>query len=116
MKRQLIVIAVILAGWLISCAGNIGDWEGSVDAIFRYRSQDSTTAVVEIRPGSNSQKAGLKVGDLILAVDGKSVVGTVFEGVRAALRGPVGSVAKLSVKRASEVLEIAVERRPATKE
>ena len=100
----------------MSCAENIANWEGSVDAVFRYRSQDSTTAVVEIRPGSNSEKAGLKVGDLVLAVDGNNVVGTVFEGVRAALRGPVGSVARLSVKRASEVLEIAVERRPVAKE
>jgi carboxyl-terminal processing protease len=116
MTRQSILSAMFFGVLVISCAESIGNWEGSVDAVFRYRSQDSTTAVVEIRPGSLSEKAGLKVGDLILAVDGKSVVGTVFEGVRAALRGPVGSVARLSVKRASEVLELNVERRPAAKE
>jgi C-terminal processing protease CtpA/Prc len=107
---------MILGLWMVSCAENIGNWEGSVDAVFRYRSQDSTTQVVEIRPGSFAEKAGLKVGDLILAVDGKSVVGTVFEGVRAALRGPVGSISRLSVNRSSKVLEIAVERRPTATE
>lgn len=115
--RLKIVSAFVLMGIVaISCAEYAVNWEGSVDAVFRYRPQDSTTAVVETRKNSFSEEAGLKVDDLILAVDGINVAGAAFEEVRAALRGPVGSMVKLTVKRRETVLDIVIERRPVAKE
>ena len=105
-----------LAVMAMCCAGNIGDWPGSIDASFRYRPQDSSTAVVEVLPSSFSKDAGLMPGDLILAVDGTDLTGAAFEDVLAALRGPVGSTARLTVKRGDQILEKAVERRPIKKE
>ena len=83
-----------------------------MDAVFRYRPQDSSTAVVEIRPQSFSEEAGLQAGDVVLAVDGKDVTGAAFEEVRAALRGPVGTVVRMTVKRGDAVMDVSVERRP----
>jgi C-terminal processing protease CtpA/Prc len=58
-----------------------------------------------------SEEAGLKPGDVLLAVDGDDITNVSYEGVRAALRGPVGSKAVLTVKRGAEIIEITVERR-----
>ena len=94
----------------LSCAQNLANWEGSVDAVFRYRPQDSTTAVVEIRPKSFAEKAGLQAGDLIIAIDGKDITGISFEEVRNLLRGPVGSNVRISVKRNESISDVVVER------
>lgn len=107
---------VVMGILAISCAEYAANWEGSVDAVFRYRPQDSTTAVVETRKNSFSEEAGLKPDDIILAVDGINVTGSTFEEVRAALRGPVGSMVRLTVKRRENVLDIVIERRPLAKE
>ena len=115
MTRQLKFAGVVLGIWALSCAEYNVNWEGSVDAVFRYRPQDSTTAVVEVRPHSFAEEAGLKTDDLILAVDGTDVTAMTFDQVRAALRGPVGSTVRLTVKRNDAVTDLSIERRPISK-
>ena len=104
-----IAFFAVMAG---GCAESLNQWEGSVDAVFRYRPSENSTLVHEIRPESFSEAAGLKAGDLLLAVDGKDITGAVYEEVRAALRGPVGTVTVLTVKRGETIVEVSVERRP----
>lgn len=89
---------------------------GSVDAVFRYRTAEHSTIIYEVKPGSFSEEAGLKPGDVLLAIDGQDVTNATYEGVRAALRGPVGTEAVLTVKRGAKIIEIAVERRSASVE
>lgn len=117
MIHRLKTMGVVLGmwAWMFSCAETTANWEGSVDAVFRYRPQDSSTAVVEIKQRSFAEEAGLKSGDVILAVDDVSVTGSTFDEVRAALRGPVGSTARLTVKRGDTVRDVDIERRPTKK-
>ncbi len=105
------VLASILA-WICQtgCSSTSDRWTGSVDAVFRYRSQENTTVVYEVRPKSSSKEAGLKPGDLLLAVDGKDVTNAPYGMIRAALRGPVGTKAKLTVKRDEKILDFEIER------
>ena len=97
---------------LLACSGTADKWTGSVDAVFRYRPGDRSTLVYEIRPGSAAARAGLETGDRILAVDGEDVTEAAFEVVRAAMRGPVGSFAVLTIQRDGVISDIEVERRP----
>ena len=109
-RRALLVLA--LAVGFFACGAATDKWTGSVDAVFRYRPSDRSTVVHEIRPGTWSEAAGLLPGDRVLAVDGVDVTEMPYGEVRAAMRGPVGTVAVLSVQRDAELLEIQVERRP----
>jgi len=87
---------------------------GSVDAVFRYRTAEHSTVIHEVKPDSFSEEAGLKPGDILLAIDGRDITNATFEGVRAALRGPVGTKAVLTVKRGAKIIELSVERRSAS--
>ena len=54
-------------------------------------------AIVSVFDGSPAQKAGLRAGDLILAVDGKDVTADSFDALASALRGPAGSTVTVKV-------------------
>jgi len=106
------LLALILIAGIAACGSGTDKWTGSVDAVFRYRPSDRSTVVHEIRPGTWSEAAGLQPGDRVLAVDGVDVTEMPYGEVRAAMRGPVGTIAVLSVQRDGELLELDVERRP----
>ena len=101
--------------FLAGCAGGANTWTGSVDAVFRYRPSENSTVVHEVRKGSVSEESGLEVGDQLLAIDGDDVSAATFQEVRDALRGPVGTVARLTVKRGEDIVELTVERLPVSK-
>jgi carboxyl-terminal processing protease len=63
-------------------------------------------------PGSPARTAGVRPGDVVLAVDGQPVAGLSQQQVRDKVRGPAGSKVQLSVRRAKrdKPLEITVER------
>jgi C-terminal processing protease CtpA/Prc len=103
---------LVIALWVSACGSSTDKWTGSVDAVFRYRPSDRSTVVHEVHADSFSDLAGLLPGDLILAVDDVDVTEMPYGEVRAAMRGPVGTVAVLSVQREGELLEVQVERRP----
>ena len=105
----------IFAFFFAACSGASSSWTGSVDAVFRYRPSESSTIVHEVRKGSLSEESGLKVGDQLLTIDGKDVTSADFQVVRAALQGPVGTLAHLTVKRGSAIVALTVERRPVAK-
>lgn len=66
---------------------------------------DTTTkflTVVSPIPGSPAEAAGLRSGDLIIAIDGKDMTGIDPEIVRQQVLGPAGSVVTLTIKRGSD--------------
>jgi carboxyl-terminal processing protease len=70
--------------------------------------------IVSVFEGSPAQKAGLRAGDLILAVNGRDVTGDSFDTLAAELRGPTGSTVRVKVldPGATSSREVTVTRAP----
>ncbi len=60
---------------------------------------DCRLVVIAPLAGSPAEKAGLKAGDLVLAVDGVPLDGLAVDGARDRIRGPKGSVVTLTIQR-----------------
>jgi len=87
-----------------------GEFEG-IGATIRIN-KDNKLEIVRPFAGQPAEKAGVKVGDVVISVDGKSIAGfSVYEAV-GVIRGPAGTTVKLTIVRAGEVqpLEISVTR------
>ncbi len=75
--------------------------EGALTGIGAQMSiEDNQLVVVTPLPDSPARSAGIKAGDVVLAVDGKSVIELGAASAIAVIRGPVGTVVALRVKRA----------------
>jgi carboxyl-terminal processing protease len=68
--------------------------------------------VVYTFPGSPARAAGLRPGDVLLEVNGKSVAGLPVDRIAALVRGPAGGVVHLSIARegAAKPLELDITR------
>jgi carboxyl-terminal processing protease len=93
------------------------DWDeslrGSFEGIGAYIDvRDGKTVIVAPIEGSPAQKAGIKPGDEILAVNGESTNGWTVDELRTAVRGPKGTPVTLRVLHAGEAdpVEIVVTR------
>jgi carboxyl-terminal processing protease len=76
---------------------------GKFTGVGIYLRQDPKTKNLIITapiPGSPAEKAGIKHGDIILAVDGKSVAGKDVNGVSSLIKGSAGTSLTLTIKRA----------------
>ncbi len=60
--------------------------------------------------GSPAQKAGLKAGDILLEVDGKSVIGKTVQDMSAFLKGGAGTDLTIKYKREEEVKTVTFKR------
>jgi carboxyl-terminal processing protease len=90
-----------------------GSLEGEYEGIGAY--VDSTTEYLTITspmPGSPAERAGLKPGDQVIAIDGVDMTGTPAEAARLKVLGPAGTVVHLTILREGEndVLEFDVTR------
>ena len=63
---------------------------------------DKQTEIIAPLENSPAMKAGLKTGDIILAVDGKTTQGMTLTEVVFAIRGPVGTPVTLTIQRQGE--------------
>ncbi|MCD7825651.1 MAG: S41 family peptidase [Clostridiaceae bacterium] len=86
---------------------------GTYCGIGAYISSDASTGVVTIvNPMKNSpaEKAGVKAGDIIYAVDDEEVTGMEISKVQALVKGEEGSKVKLTIIRDNEQMELTVTR------
>ena len=77
---------------------------GGIGALIRK--QNDQIVIVEPNEGFPAHQAGLRAGDIILSVDGKSVEGKESSDVTDILRGHPGTEVTITVKRALENKEI----------
>jgi carboxyl-terminal processing protease len=80
------------------------DATGSFSGIGAYVQLNKQRAlqITRIFQGSPAEKAGLKAGDIIIEVDGKSIVGGDINEQVAKVRGPEGSTASFTIVREGE--------------
>jgi carboxyl-terminal processing protease len=70
---------------------------GGIGALIRKMGE--FTFIAEPYEGNPAQKAGLKAGDKILSIDGKSMVGLPSDDVSSSLKGPKGTTIVVEVER-----------------
>jgi carboxyl-terminal processing protease len=73
---------------------------GGIGALIRK--MDDYTYIAEPYEGNPADKSGLKAGDKILSIDGKSMHKKPSDDVSAALKGPKGTTIKLEIERQGE--------------
>lgn len=71
-----------------------------------------TITVAFLMPNSPSAEAGIQVGDQLLAIGNRSLVGKSVsdDSVRSWVRGPVGSVADLTIRSQGRIKKISIKR------
>jgi carboxyl-terminal processing protease len=71
-----------------------------------------TCVLVVVAPieGSPAEAAGVRSGDVILAVDGESVVGSTIQDQVGRVRGPAGTDVTLTIDRDGEVFDLTITR------
>ncbi len=67
--------------------------------------------VIQITSGGSAEAAGIRIGDVIVAVEGQSVLNMEVEACRDLVRGEVGTFVNITVERAGELLNFKVERK-----
>jgi carboxyl-terminal processing protease len=73
-------------------------------------SDNCVLVVVSPISGSPADKAGLQPGDVVAAVDGKSVNGSTIQDQINRVRGPSGSQVKLTIKRGTRTFDLNITR------
>ncbi|HSM56151.1 MAG TPA: S41 family peptidase [Candidatus Sulfomarinibacteraceae bacterium] len=90
------------------------DLEGSFEGIgaFVRENEQGMTEIVRPMDGQPAAQAGLRAGDIVVAVDGESMVGRGLDEVIALIRGPQGTEVTLEVRREGndEPLEFTITR------
>jgi carboxyl-terminal processing protease len=93
---------------------NEGTFEGIGATLAGAPNKDGYIRVAKLVPNGPAARAGLKRGDLIAAVNGKSIKGMTTDSAVKIIRGPSNTVVRLGVIRAGQPnqVEIAITRAP----
>jgi carboxyl-terminal processing protease len=72
----------------------------------------STCRLVVTKPiaGSPAEKAGVKVGDVVVSVDGAALDGLTVDAARDRIRGPKGSAVTLTLRRSGAPIQLTITR------
>ena len=90
---------------------NREDLSGTYEGIgIEIESEDDKTVVLSVVEGSPADRAGIEPGDVVVAVNGKSVSGENYSWVAGVIRGPEGTEVKLTVSRDGEERVFDLER------
>ncbi|MFW6068439.1 MAG: S41 family peptidase [Chloroflexota bacterium] len=88
--------------------------QGSFEGIgaFVNENEEGLTEIVRPMAGQPAAIAGLRAGDVVIGVDGESVIGQSLDEVIAQIRGPEGTEVNLTIRREGEEdpLEFTVQR------
>ena len=66
--------------------------------------------IIDVIEDSPAMKSGLKIGDLIIAIDGESTVGGDYDASLNKIRGEIGTSVDITVKRGDEEITVTCER------
>jgi predicted metalloprotease with PDZ domain len=105
-------VRVILVAAVALLVAGCATWTGSVGAVLAKSNADGRVFVRDVPPGMGAARAGIAVGDEVVAIEGKPVVKMTPEEVHEALAGKVGTKVKVTVLRAGVTVECNVERGP----
>lgn len=85
---------------------------GGIGATIRMKRDSSGVVIAQPYKGSPSDKAGLKIGDKFVTIDGEDVTRATTEQVSSKLKGTPGTMVHLGVRRlmTGEVEELDIER------
>jgi carboxyl-terminal processing protease len=88
------------------------DLSGKTEGIGAYLSQEEDGEIVIVSPidDSPAQAAGLQSGDVIIAVDGKSIGGLTVEEVSLKIRGEPGTMVTLTIRRNGNQMVVPIQR------
>lgn len=76
----------------------------------QIRAEDRRILIVRVLPGMPAEKAGMKAGDVVLTIDGAATVNMPADEAQSLLRGPVGEVVVVVVRRGDETLSLEITR------
>lgn len=71
---------------------------------------DNGILIVSVLPGLGAEKAGIKVGDIITAVDGQPTAGIALDAVRTWISGEEGTAVKVTVLRSGSSRDYSITR------
>ena len=86
---------------------------GNYVGIGIYMSQDKSGNVVVVSPikGTPAEEAGIQTEDIIVEVDGESVIGETTDVVASKIKGEPGTKVKLKLLRESKYIDLEIERK-----
>ena len=96
----------------VSTTAGCASWDGSVGAVFARDNPSGRVFVRDAPPDMGAARAGVQVGDELLAVDGLGVKAMSADDIHKKMVGKVGSNVKLQVRRDGQVLDFVVQRGP----
>ncbi|MEM7152775.1 MAG: MXAN_5808 family serine peptidase [Myxococcota bacterium] len=76
----------------------------------QIRAEDRRILIVRVLPGMPAELAGMKSGDVLLTIDGAATVNMPADEAQSLLRGPVGEVVVVTVRRGDETLTLEITR------
>lgn len=86
---------------------NDGKYHG-IGAI--YKNIGDFITITDLYESAPASKAGIKVGDVVVAIDGKSTKAKSFDAIESIMKGSPGSAVQLTIKRAGKEENISVKR------
>lgn len=87
-----------------------GEYVG-IGVVISYNKTADAVQIVRIFSGAPAEKAGLKSGDIIDRIDGKSARGLSLDTVSARVKGKAGTSVQLHIERAGKYLDFTIVRR-----
>jgi hypothetical protein len=92
-----IVLGQFVIAFLLGCVVAASAQEPTADIGVKLAGAIEGARIVEVMPGSPAERAGLRAGDMILAVDNSIIPVTSPAVVAAMLRGPQGTTVRLTI-------------------
>lgn len=99
--------------WLDNFTGQVeNEPEGTPGITALYVPQRKQVAVVRVSPESPAEKAGIKVGDNIIMIDGHEIAGAIgFNELNNMLNGKPNTTVKITASRGGDVKRYEIERK-----
>lgn len=83
---------------------------GGIGVVMQYDKDKKIVSVISVLQDTPGESAGIKPGDQILAVDGKSTDDFSFDQIAAHIRGPVDTAVTLTIKNADGQKDVQITR------